>query len=241
MANWFLPKEEKKPEKTQEEYEIDLTKKISDSINSNLGQTVGDVVKQYFESDPTLTALREQMDANRQRQNEQRTRQSAETRQTEEQRMAELRDNMDDNTRSYVDQQFSILSRTAQQTSARELRRSIFEDAENYEYYTGEVKRKVDEMLDREPLTSQNNSDVVRNAYKVVVFEHMNDIRDKKLKSRLSSTSPAGILPAQNAPDPNALPSLNDEEKIIARNMGIKEEDWAKSKKEYLAEANINV
>ena len=241
MPNWFKTEEQPKPAKTQEEFEIDLTKKIGEQVNSTVSQTVGDVVKKYFEEDPTLAALREQLDASKRRVTEQQQQKNQQTEQTEAQRIAALRENLDDDTRTYVDRQFEVINRTAQQTSARELRRSIFEDAENYEYYTGDVKRKVDEMLDREPLSSQNNSDVVRNAYKVVVFEHMKDIQDKKLRSRLSSTSASPILSNQNTPDPNALPTLNQEEKDFAKNMGISEADWAKSKKEYMAEVNINV
>lgn len=238
---WFKQEEQPKPQKSQEEFEIDLAKKVTESVASALPQTVGEVVKQYFEQDPTLTELRQTMAASRERQLEQQRRQSEQTSQTEQQRLAEARENMDDHTRTYVDRQFEVLNRTAQQTSARELRRSIFEDAENYEYYTGDVKRKVDEMLDREPLQAQNTPDVIRNAYKVVVFEHMKDIQDKKLRSRLSSVSAPVSTPGQSQVDPNALPELTDEEKLYAGKMGIKLEDWAKSKKEYAEEVSIRV
>lgn len=238
---WFKTEEQPKPQKSQEEFEIDLAKKVSESVTSTLPNTVGEIVKQYFEQDPTLAELRQTMAASRERAEQQRRQQTEQSTQTEQQRLAEARENMDDNTRTYVDRQFELLNRTAQQTSARELRRSIFEDAENYEYYTGDVKRKVDEMLDREPLQSQNSPDVIRNAYKVIVFEHMKDIQDKKLRSRLASVSAPTAQSGQNQVDPNALPELSAEEKTYASKMGIKLEDWAKSKKEYIEEESIRV
>jgi hypothetical protein len=238
---WFTQEKPEEKTKNNEEFEINLAKKVTDSVTASLTTSIGETVKKYMDENPTLTELKATMEANRTRQQQQRTSEEQRQSQTEAERIAALRENMDDQTREYVDNQMSIINKTAMQTSARELRRSIFEDVDNYEYYTGDLKRRVDEILDREPLANQNNPDVVRNAYKVVAFEHFKDIQDGKLKSRLSTATSTSTPSNQNQPDPNALPTLSDDEKREARKMGITEKDWAQSKKEYLEEEAIRV
>ena len=212
---WFTPEKPEQKPQNNEEFEINLAKKVTDSVTASLSTSIGDTVKRYMDENPTLTELRTTMEANRTRQQQQRTTEEQRQNQTEAERIANLRANLDEETREYVDNQLQVVNKTAMQTSARELRRSVFEDVENYEYYTGDVKRRVDEILDREPLTNQNNPDVVRNAYKVVAFEHFKEIQDGKLRSRLSSVTSTSTPSNVNQPDPNALPTLSLTRRIM--------------------------
>lgn len=112
--------------------------------------------------------------------------------------------------------------------------KETFEDAEQYPYYTGDVKAKVDAMVDAQPLNTRHRSDVIQNCYKLVVFDHQKEIAEGKIKARnsaasLTSTGTGGPSGKGGSGEDEAL---SNEEKFAAKSMGITEDDWKKSKRE---------
>jgi hypothetical protein len=220
---------------TDEHYEriaSDVAKKLETSQGTNISAALAE--------NPILKRLNENMDAaerNRQTAAQQRTQQTAATAQTEfETAYAEL----PAETRQVIDTRFGQVNERSMRVEAREVRRSVFEDIDNYPYYTGDVKKKVDDMLDLEPLSTQVNPTVVKNAYKVVLSDHIQELQQNKLRSRLSSATGSSGTAAIGTPDPNALPTLSNEEKDYATKMGIKHEDWAKTKKELIEAGEVS-
>lgn len=112
-------------------------------------------------------------------------------------------------------------------------RGNIRETLEDKEYYHGAIKGKVDAMIAQQTLENQCRPDVVENCYKVVVFDHNKEIQEGKIKARTSSfnfeSSSAG--PKGNSSDETTETMTKDEE-LAAAAMGIKKDDWIKSRKE---------
>lgn len=102
------------------------------------------------------------------------------------------------------------------------------------EYYHGEIKSKVDAMLAAQTLEAQMRPDVVENCYKLVMFDHMKDISDGKIKARNSAgTFEGGSTGAPSGTkSEGAEESMTAEEKLVASRMGVSEKDWISSRKE---------
>lgn len=107
------------------------------------------------------------------------------------------------------------------------------ETLESKEYYHGDIKSKVDAMLSQQPLNQQTRADVIENCYKLVMYDHMKDIQEGKIKSRTSGTSfqntGTGGHSAKTGED---LETMTADEKQMAKNMGLTEKDWISSRKE---------
>lgn len=104
----------------------------------------------------------------------------------------------------------------------------------NKEYYHGDVKAKVDAMIENQPLSNQARADVVENCYKLVLFDYQKDIAEGKLKARNTSGIFEGGSTGGHAGDKTstAEEELSADEKFVASKMGISDKDWIKSRKE---------
>jgi phage I-like protein len=101
------------------------------------------------------------------------------------------------------------------------------------EYYHGDIKSKVDAMLANQPLESQTRPDVIENCYKLVMFDHMDAVRDGKIKSRnTSAIFEGGSTGAHSAKEGGETETLSAEEKQVAKLMDISEKEWIASRKE---------
>lgn len=102
------------------------------------------------------------------------------------------------------------------------------------EYYHGDIKSKVDAMLAAQTVESQMRPDVIENCYKLVMFDHMKDINDGKIKARNSAgTFEGGSTGAHSGTKAEgAEESMTAEEKLVASRMGVSEKDWISSRKE---------
>src|SRR6202166_836159 len=101
------------------------------------------------------------------------------------------------------------------------------------EYYHGDIKSKIDAMLANQPLEPQTRADVIENCYKLVMFDHMDAVRDGKIKSRNTSTIfEGGSTGAHSAKTEGDGETMTSEEKNIAKLMDISEKDWISSRKE---------
>lgn len=115
---------------------------------------------------------------------------------------------------------------------ADNIKREVFEDADKFKYYTGDIKRKVDAMISQQTLASRNDSSVVENCYKVVLADHMSDILEGKIKSRFAGGESAGRgTSSGNAGAGGAggkePPVITEDIKKLAGKFGIKPEDYA--------------
>lgn len=101
------------------------------------------------------------------------------------------------------------------------------------EYYHGDIKTKVDAMIASQSLDNQCRADVVENCYKLVMFDHMKDINEGKIKSRTSANVfESSSATGNNGESKESADVLTAEEKQVAKRMNISEKDWAKSKRE---------
>lgn len=100
-------------------------------------------------------------------------------------------------------------------------------------YYHGDIKTKVDNMVAAQSLDNQCRADVVENCYKAIVFDHMADIKEGKIKERTSGmTFEGGSTGAHKADSSETTETLTADEEKAASAMGIKKEDWIKSRRE---------
>lgn len=142
-------------------------------------------------------------------------------------------ENVDAETRQFVQTQIAPIANAALLNAAMEQRRVIFEDAEQFPYYTGAVKAKIDEMLDKQPLDSRGNPEIIRNAYKLVVFDHQKDINDQKIKSRISnSVGSSSGTGGPNTGNADPVATLTPEMRTVAQKLGISDADYAAAQQE---------
>jgi hypothetical protein len=192
-----------------------------------------------IEANPVLQRLNASLDASEQAR---KTREQQARQQTQQMQHTEFEtayNELDPEVRQVVDTRFNQVNERSLRVEAREVRRSVFEDMDNYPYYIGDIKKKVDDMLDLEPLTTQVNPNVVKNAYKVVIADHIKELQENKLRSRLSGATGSSTTANVGTPDPNALPTLSAEEANYAKSMGIDPKEWAKSKKEMMEAGEV--
>lgn len=115
--------------------------------------------------------------------------------------------------------------------AARAARREVLDEKE---YYHGEIKAKVDQMIQAQPLAQQSNSNVIENCYKLVMFDHQKDIAEGKIKSRNNAASfeSNGTGGASGKGKSDSEEELSQDEKHAAKALGISEKDWQSNKKE---------
>lgn len=125
------------------------------------------------------------------------------------------------------DQSMAILMLRADQ-----LKRDVFEDADKFPYYAGEVKSEIDRLLSGQTIQLRNDPSVIENCYYTVLGKHAEEAREGKLKSRFASSSGSRGTSSGNAgagkdEDKEHL-EINDDIRRAARIAGMKPEDYAK-------------
>lgn len=102
------------------------------------------------------------------------------------------------------------------------------------EYYHGDIKKKVDEMIAGQPLSAQLDPSVIKNCFKLVMYDSQKDIADGKIKSRNSSATfqADGTGAHSGGGSGEKDEALTDEEKRAAKVFGMSEKDWSASKRE---------
>jgi hypothetical protein len=84
----------------------------------------------------------------------------------------------------------SPLAQIAFTTSAENLKRTIFQDdASEYPYYSGDIKKEIDDILSKQNLQFRNDAVAIKNTYHTVIGRHMSEINEGKIKSRFASSS----------------------------------------------------
>jgi phage I-like protein len=115
--------------------------------------------------------------------------------------------------------------------ASREARRETLGDKE---YYYGDIKSKVDSLIDTLPLNQRSNAGSLENCYKLVMYDHQKEVAEGKIKARnTSGIFEGGSTGAHSGNDVKDGPeNLGAEEKEMAKRFGMSEKDWASSKKE---------
>jgi len=113
---------------------------------------------------------------------------------------------------------------------ADNLKREVFENAEKFPFYTGEIKEKVDKILDQQTLANKNDRSVVEHAYHSVVGQHYKELSEGKLKSRFATSegergSQGKAGEKQDAKQPR---KMSEDDKKAARMLGFDEEAYGK-------------
>lgn len=123
------------------------------------------------------------------------------------------------------------LERRQQALAAITMRREVLGDKE---FYTGEVKEKVDAMIEQQPLAARANSSVLLNCYKVVLGDYYLKGEGDKLKKQAAFTSFNGNGTGGSGAGggKESEETLSPEELDIARKFGMSDKDWITSKKE---------
>lgn len=115
---------------------------------------------------------------------------------------------------------------------ADNIRREVFEDADKFKYYHGDIKKEVDSLIAAQTLEAKNDPSVVENCYLTVLGRHNDEILEGKIKTRFAGTesgsrgTSTGSAGSTGAADKSAR-VIPDEVKKVAKQFGITPEDYA--------------
>lgn len=71
---------------------------------------------------------------------------------------------------------------------ADNIRREVFENADKFKYYHGDIKTEVDKLIAGQSLASRNDPSVIENCYLTVLGRHNDEILEGKIKSRFAGS-----------------------------------------------------
>lgn len=128
--------------------------------------------------------------------------------------------------------QMQPLAKATMMLAARMARQDTLAEKE---YYYGDIKNKVDAMIDQQPLNSRSRADVIENCYKLVMFDHQKDVAEGKIKARNTGAIFEGGSTGAHSGKGAAGEEeevMSSDEKMVASKMGISDKDWIKSRRE---------
>lgn len=221
MAKWW---ESSKKDGTEEE-DIKLPKEIQEQLDQvkTLNETVRSQGERLSKLDSIETMLQ---DMNKPKPKPAPTK-TAEDEQAEREEISALL--LTDPEAAYA----RLASRTnagVQQLAATIARKEVFdEQADKFPYYTGDVKAEVNKILSAQPLAFQTNHQAIENTYYTVIGRMKKEIDEGKIKDRFASSTATnrGSGLQENENDKTKITS-NDDIRKIARQLGMKEEDYIK-------------
>ncbi len=112
---------------------------------------------------------------------------------------------------------------------ADQIKDQVFRDrAEEFPYYSGEVKTEVDKILSEQTLKFKTDPNAVANVYYTVVGKKQKDINDGKIKSRFASASGSSTNGTVKSEDGEIKLEMSAEMKRAAKLTGMSEEDFLK-------------
>lgn len=115
---------------------------------------------------------------------------------------------------------------------ADNVRREVFEDADKFPYYNGDIKREVDQLLANQPVDFRIHPANVESAYHTILGKHTKEIVEGKLKTRFASSesnrgTSSGSAGNTGTGGDKGKPELTDDIRRAAKQVGIKAEDYA--------------
>lgn len=209
---------------------VDSSKKVSD-----LETGLNEIKEKTKVLDRMTSFLDEQEALKRRRVAEEAAKKAKETRESEDQELQNLA--LEDPVKAaelIFERKSQPLTEALINTQSLNLRKNIFEDGgDKFEYYTNanaDFKSKVDAVIDNLPLANRTNPTAIKNCYAAVLFDHMQEVKEGKLKSRFAATSTT-TSGTTSTKDKDTV-TLSELQKKAAAALGIKEEDYAKTAKE---------
>jgi phage I-like protein len=129
-----------------------------------------------------------------------------------------------------------LVEATVNNTATNTIRGMVEADPDKYGLYSDPVfKQKMDGLIFNMPLKDRTNPVAIENCFYVAKGQNEEAIKEGKIKSRFAAASSSGTgTDGQSGSKKDALPTLSDAEKKAARVFGMKEEDYAAKKKEYV-------
>lgn len=220
MPSWdFLrqPKKEEEPPKKEDEIpdilkaRLDATDAKMTGIDEKLKGL--DSISAYFE------AKKAEEEEEKKSKNKPKPRTAEET-QAEDEDLAAM---LLTDPKKAIGQMTSPIQQLLLQTRADNIKREVFTDrADEFPYYTGEVRTEVDKILNEQTLQFKNDPTAVANVYHTVVGKRMKDINEGKIKSRFAG----GTGPLSNSSehkDDEVKIEMTDEIKRMAKLTGMSE------------------
>jgi hypothetical protein len=127
---------------------------------------------------------------------------------------------------------------TLLQLRADSIKREVFEDANKFKFYHGDIKTEVDKLIAGQTIAARNDPSVVENCYLTVIGRHNDEILEGKIKSRFAAgesgsrgtaSGSAGDSGAA-ADDARAIAGMQNDPEVIraAKQVGIPVADYAK-------------
>ena len=114
---------------------------------------------------------------------------------------------------------------------SRQVRQEVFSDPDNLEkfkYYSGDIRKEVDALIDAQNLSFQTNAQSVENCYYTVLGRHSHEIAEGKIKSRFASSgggssSTGNTTTSTSTPE---LPRLTEDMKRAAKLLDFTPEEY---------------
>lgn len=113
---------------------------------------------------------------------------------------------------------------------ADNVRRELFEDADKFKYYHGDIKREVDSLIANQAVDFRMNPANLENCYNTVVGKHTSEILEGKLKTRFAGSDGGSRTSTGSAGDSGAGKKdlqITDDIKKLAKEFGVRPEDYA--------------
>jgi hypothetical protein len=87
--------------------------------------------------------------------------------------------------------------------NASNVKREVFENEKDFEYYHGDIKTEVDKLIAGQTLAARNDRSVIENCYHTVVGKHSKEILEGKIKNRWAASDSAGRSTRTGAAGPS--------------------------------------
>jgi hypothetical protein len=235
MSTWFrrqsgqvLPGEEKDNKDDDIEFKPE---KLKEDITKDFDTKLTEFQKKQEDTLKPLLTMAENLEKDR-LEREKKAKEATEKKNREENEITNedfLLDSADATRRIVQQANTPIVTVTKMMLAKSNLRDTM----EGKPYYAA-LKAKVDAMVAQQSLDNQCRADVVENCYKAIVFDHMEEIKEGKIKAQTSSMSfeQGGTGGHSGGGKDESTETMTDDEVKAAAAMGIKKEDWIKSRKE---------
>ena len=225
MANKWWGSKDLKSEGEEEEREIEFkapkefTEKLSkiDGLETSLSE-----VKSKFSVLDRMDSFLQEQDAAKAAARAEKAKEMAKT------ASATLEDKWIENPQEAFNEASAPLKASIINAHSMNIRREIFDDAQEFEYYTGDFKKEVDNLIDTSlPATSKADPASIKNCYYLVLGRKQKEIREGKLKSKFASTSTSSAKGSEGPEGAKKEIQLTDEQKRAADKLGVPHDKYA--------------
>lgn len=121
------------------------------------------------------------------------------------------------------------LANVVMATRADQIKRELFDNADKFKYYQGDLKTEVDSLLEKQPLAFRQDPANIENVYNTIVGKHHGEIMEGKIKSRFAGGSGSSHTSGREGDlGDNTEPVVTDEVRKLAKTFNMKPEEYAK-------------